>query len=80
MNTVIIQARLTSTRLPKKILRKLGNISVLDHVLMRVKRSKYFKNIVVAVPNGQENEIKNNKVIRKNNLIIKVLEKKDHNL
>lgn len=60
MNTVIIQARLTSTRLPKKILRKLGNISVLDHVLMRVKRSKYFKNIVVAVPNGQENEIKNN--------------------
>ena len=60
MNIVIIQARLTSTRLPKKILRKLGNITVLDHVIFRVKRSKYFRNVVVAVPNGQDDEIKNN--------------------
>ena len=60
MNTVIVQARLTSTRLPKKILRKLGNISVLDHVLLRVKRSKYFNNVVVAVPHGQEAEIRKN--------------------
>ena len=35
MNTVIIQARLTSTRLPKKIIREFNNTSFLDILLSR---------------------------------------------
>jgi spore coat polysaccharide biosynthesis protein SpsF len=57
MNLLIIQARLNSTRLPKKILFKLGNITVLDHVIIRAKKSKYFGKIVVAVPDGDKEEI-----------------------
>ena len=57
MNLLIIQARLNSTRLPKKILLKLGNITVLDHVIIRAKQSKYFDKIVVAVPHGDKEEI-----------------------
>ena len=57
MNLLIIQARLNSTRLPKKILYKLGNITVLDHVIVRAKRSKHFDKIVVAVPHGDKEEI-----------------------
>ncbi len=58
MNVLIIQARLNSTRMPKKILYKLGNITVLDHVIKRAKKSKYFSKIVIAVPEGDEEEIK----------------------
>ena len=57
MNVLIIQARVNSTRMPKKILYKLGNITVLDHVIKRAKKSKYFKKLVIAVPFGDENKI-----------------------
>ena len=58
MSILIIQARLNSTRMPKKILYKLGNITVLDHVIKSVKWSKNFNKVVIAVPFGEENTIK----------------------
>ena len=50
MNLIIIQARLGSTRLPKKILKKLGNISILEHVVQRALRSKIADKIILAIP------------------------------
>jgi len=57
MNIIIIQARLNSTRLPKKITYELGNISVIDHVISRAQRAKEFDKVVVAVPKNEKSII-----------------------
>lgn len=44
----IIQARLGSTRLPGKILMKMGEMPVLWHVIQRVKKSKSVNKIIIA--------------------------------
>ena len=49
MNTVaIIQARMGSERLPGKVLKKIGNETVLSHVINRVTKIKHIDNVVVA--------------------------------
>ena len=54
----IIQARMTSSRLPKKVLMKLGNISVLEHMILRVKKVRRISNLVIATTiNFQDNPI-----------------------
>jgi spore coat polysaccharide biosynthesis protein SpsF len=45
---VIIQARMSSTRLPGKILLPLGNKSVLAHVVQRIKRCDIVDEVMVA--------------------------------
>jgi len=45
---VIIQARMGSTRLPGKVLRKIGNEALLGHVLNRVTSLRYPVDVVVA--------------------------------
>ncbi|MBC7474841.1 MAG: acylneuraminate cytidylyltransferase, partial [Candidatus Sericytochromatia bacterium] len=47
-NLAIIQARTGSSRLPDKVLMKLENKTVLEHVFNRVKKSKLISDIVVA--------------------------------
>lgn len=47
----IIQARMSSTRLPGKVLKKLAGISVLQHVVNRVKSVANIDNVVVATTN-----------------------------
>ncbi len=44
----IIQARMSSTRLPGKVLKDLYGKTVLEHIIDRVSRSKYIKQIIVA--------------------------------
>lgn len=44
----VIQARSGSTRLPDKVLLRLIDKSVLEHVVARVKKSRYIKEVVVA--------------------------------
>ena len=46
----IIQARLTSTRLPRKVLKKIGNKTMLQHVIDKVNKSKLIDTVVVASP------------------------------
>jgi len=46
----IIQARLTSTRLPKKILAPIEGKPMIEHVIDRVKKAMFIKKIVVASP------------------------------
>lgn len=48
MNLAIIQARLGSTRLPNKVLLKLGDKTIIEHVVERVKNSKLIDDVLVA--------------------------------
>lgn len=44
----VIQCRIGSTRLKKKSLRKLGNYSIIEWVVRRVKKSKRINEIYIA--------------------------------
>lgn len=59
VNTLcIVQARLTSTRLPNKVLMPLGNSGkcLLEHVYVRLKMAKCIDEVVFAIPGNKENE------------------------
>ena len=63
----IVQARMTSTRLPGKVLMEIVGKPMLWHVVNRLKFSKKLDNIILAIPNTKENDIlekfaKNNKI------------------
>ena len=53
----IIQTRLTSSRLPLKVLKKIGSKTILQHTIDRVKKSKYINEVVVASPHRIPNHI-----------------------
>jgi spore coat polysaccharide biosynthesis protein SpsF len=53
---VIVQARMGSTRLPGKVLLKLGTKTVLAHVLERAAKISGIDGVVCAVPEGPEND------------------------
>lgn len=56
--SVIIQARMGSTRLPGKVLKDISGQPVLWHVINRIKKSKYISKIIVATTeNKEDNEI-----------------------
>ncbi len=46
----IIQARSGSKRLPNKVLEKIGELSVLEHIHNRVSKSRYIDEVIVAIP------------------------------
>lgn len=57
MNIIaIVQARLTSTRLPGKVLATIGSKPLLWHVLNRLSFSKKLTGILVAIPESKEND------------------------
>jgi spore coat polysaccharide biosynthesis protein SpsF len=45
---IIIQARMGSTRLPGKVLKKIGSKNLLEHILFRLAKLKYTIKIVIA--------------------------------
>ena len=53
----IVQARLTSKRFPNKILQKLGNQTLINFLIERLKISKKIDKIVIAAPKNKENKI-----------------------
>ncbi|MBW2975069.1 UDP-2,4-diacetamido-2,4,6-trideoxy-beta-L-altropyranose hydrolase [Candidatus Woesearchaeota archaeon] len=56
-NTVaIIQARLNSERLNKKVLMDIGNKSILELIIHRLKKSKKIDNIIIATSTNKEND------------------------
>ncbi len=60
MITAIIQARMGSSRLPKKVLMKMGNHIMLKYMIDRVIKSKLIEEIVVATSvNELDDEIEN---------------------
>ncbi|WP_042142583.1 cytidylyltransferase domain-containing protein [Paucisalibacillus sp. EB02] len=50
--TGIIQARMTSTRLPGKVMKKVNGITLLEYQLERVMQSKLLNQIIVATTNN----------------------------
>lgn len=53
---VIIQARITSTRLPGKVLMDIEDKPMLWHVLNRLKFSKKLDDTILAIPISKEND------------------------
>ncbi len=57
MKTIaIIQARLDSSRLPNKVLLKIGKKSIIEIIAEKLKRSKELNNYVFCIPNDKENK------------------------
>lgn len=54
---VVVQARLSSKRLPKKILAKIGDRTMLEQIVRRCKAARTVDNVVVACPVGDDQEI-----------------------
>jgi len=52
----IIQARMTSTRLPGKVLMDIEGKPMLWHLIERLKRSKRLNGIILAIPDTKEND------------------------
>lgn len=61
---IIIQARIGSTRLPGKVLKKINGKTILYYVVERVKKSKMMNQIIIATTNK-----------KKDNIIVKEAEK-----
>lgn len=57
MIAAIIQARMTSTRLPGKVMLKACEKTFLSHMLERVKRSKTLDKIVIATTMNQSDDV-----------------------
>ena len=53
----IIQARMGSTRLPRKVLRKIDNVPLLKFQIDRINQSKLIDKIIVATSNSKNDDI-----------------------
>lgn len=60
--SIIIPARLKSSRFPNKVLVKILGLPMIEHVRRRALMSKYVDNVIVATP-----DLKIQKIIKKNN-------------
>lgn len=56
MRVCIVQARLGSTRLPKKVLLPLNGHTVVEEVLARCKRIRGIDKVICAVPDTEQND------------------------
>lgn len=57
MKTLIIQARTSSERLPKKVLKKLCKKTLLEHIIERAKEIGGVQSIVLAIPDKEEDKV-----------------------
>ena len=53
---VVIQARYNSTRLPGKVLNKIGNQTILDILVKRIKKSKKISNLIIALTENSKDK------------------------
>ena len=64
--TAIIQARISSSRFPEKVLKKFNGKTIMQIMYSRIKKSNYVNKIVFAIPkNKKEKKLKNH--LSKNN-------------
>ena len=73
--TIIIQARMSSTRLPGKILKKIAGIPTIELIVKRLKKLKLANDIIIATSNNSENKPLIN-YLKKKKLNIFVVQKK----
>ncbi|MFN6038984.1 MAG: cytidylyltransferase domain-containing protein, partial [Bacteroidota bacterium] len=57
MNTLIIQARMGSSRLPGKVLREIATTPILQILINRIKPSQNINEIVVATTSNSEDDV-----------------------
>ncbi len=65
MIVAIVQARVTSTRLPKKVFLRYNGVSVLEHIYSRLSQSKYLNKVIFAIPSNKKNMILRNYLKKK---------------
>ncbi len=53
--TIIVQARVTSNRLKNKVLKKINGKTIIEIMISRLKLSKFYKSIIVAIPKNKKN-------------------------
>ena len=51
-----IQARTSSTRLPCKVLKKIGGMTILEILVKRMKKSEKIKDIIVATTKNKSDD------------------------
>ncbi len=54
---IILQARMGSTRLPNKMLMLIEGKTLLEHIIGRLKHSKYSKNIILATSDKERDKV-----------------------
>ena len=54
--SIVIEARLKSTRLPNKILMKINKYSFLEYLIRRLKLVKNARDIIIATTDNESNE------------------------
>ena len=54
---LVIQARMSSTRLPGKILKSIGGMKVLDYIINRIKNIKDIDEYWIATSNNKNDDI-----------------------
>jgi spore coat polysaccharide biosynthesis protein SpsF (cytidylyltransferase family) len=63
MNLLIIQARISSSRLPGKVMMKVNHRTILENIIERVSPSKLVDKIVIATTTNKEDDIIENHCI-----------------
>ena len=61
---IIIQARMGSTRLPGKVMKKIQGRSVLEHVIERVKQSRLIDEIIIATTTHDQDSVIESEALR----------------
>jgi spore coat polysaccharide biosynthesis protein SpsF (cytidylyltransferase family) len=69
-NIAIIQARLESNRLPSKILLKIGNKTILEHIISRLRKCSKINKIFVASPLNMQNQAYTGRICLRNDIQI----------
>lgn len=54
---VIVQARIGSSRLPGKILKKIGNKTLLEHIIFRLEKLKSSINLIIATSDLEKDDV-----------------------
>ena len=74
---IIIQARLGSSRLKEKVLKKIGKFTLLEIMMIRLSFLNMNSNIYFAIPNNAQNDKLNNFLKEKNFNVLRGSENKD---
>ena len=54
---IVVQARMGSTRLPGKVLKPIGEETVIGLIIKRLKKSKYAENIIIATTDKEQDDV-----------------------
>lgn len=57
MISILLQARMSSSRLPGKVMREINGKPMLDYLLERVKKCKKVQDIILIIPDGKEDDV-----------------------